>query len=253
MNKVPTFLSYIAFNSLLFRDHEISRMLGTPVRNHILFPGMEEREKKKTCNLLLGKAKVATSSRQNLQDIIARTTSAKGKLLNQEVAKASRSIQSGDFTEKTEKRCSGQDMSFPARSIRPEAARISLNDEKLSVYSNSNLTPGKMSSVKNDNFSSSSLLHPARPLQEKLPSTRTGKTILEKPAVKKIKISPQSANSDVEKRYYVWISYFLYFTESNEQKELNFQVQLYTFGCDCFRFLFALQNFVFDSRIYGHI
>lgn len=201
----PQAVKFKVLNSLLFRDHEIVKELGTPLRNHLVFPDMEGKEKKCTYDLLLGKEKVATSSRKSFEDTTARRTSEE---LPHQFTKASSTIQSGSFAEIMEKRCSEQDLSLETGLIRSDAARKFLKDEKRSVSSHVYQTAEKKSSLKYDNFSCSSILHPDRSPQKKYRSRRIDKTILEKPMVKKVKTSHQFANSTLEKRYFVQISYF---------------------------------------------
>ncbi|KAF7827079.1 protein ENHANCED DOWNY MILDEW 2-like isoform X1 [Senna tora] len=200
-------------------DHEIVWELGTPVRNHLVFPGMEGKEKK-TINLILGEAKVAKSSKQSFEDIPPRRTLVKVKFPNQ-LGKESSGIQSGDSTEITEKRCSRLDMNFSTGSNRFHTVRNSLKDEKRSISNNSFLTSENQLSLEKDDFSSSSRLHAARSLQQKFPTGRIDKAVMEKPVVKKVKTTHQFANPNLERRILSMIEESTSAFEEEELKKSN--------------------------------
>ncbi|XP_054819328.1 protein ENHANCED DOWNY MILDEW 2-like isoform X3 [Prosopis cineraria] len=151
-------------------DHHIVRELGTPIRNHLVFPDEERIKNEGSYNLLLSKEKAATSSRQ--EDITARKTIISINL-PELVTETGGSIRNGGSAEIIDK-CFRQDISFSSRSIRFDAARKYLNDEKRFI--------------------------PDRSPQQKLSGGRIDKIILEKTVVKKAKTSHQLANTDMRKR-----------------------------------------------------
>ncbi|XP_028758260.1 protein ENHANCED DOWNY MILDEW 2 isoform X2 [Neltuma alba] len=75
-------------------DHEIVPELGTPVRNHLVFPSKERRKNEGPYNALLGQEKVATSTRQ--EHITARSIK-----LPETVTVAGGSIRNGGSAYKT--------------------------------------------------------------------------------------------------------------------------------------------------------
>ncbi|KAI9083279.1 hypothetical protein K1719_034811 [Acacia pycnantha] len=109
-------------------DHEIFMELGTPGRNHLVFPGKERRKNEGPYNLLLGEEKVATSSRQ--EDITARSNVTNIKLPEQ-VAVAGSGIRNGGSVKITDK-CSRQDTSILSRSISSRLRPDRSLEQKLS-------------------------------------------------------------------------------------------------------------------------
>lgn len=188
----------VSLTHCLFRDHEIDRNIWTPARNHLVFPDM--KVKRKICSYnLLDKEKDGIPLRQSFADLPPKRT-----LVPNLVTKESVSIQSGGSAKVMEKKCFKKDIYLSTESFRFDMARKYSKDQKMSLSNKSLPSAENKLSSRNDNLSSSTLLH-ARSQQQKLVSRRIEKPCLEKPLAKKFKNSLNTANADMEERYFMCI------------------------------------------------
>lgn len=194
------FICLAPYTSWLHRDHEIDRKLGTPIRNHLIFPGKERTKNEDPCKLLLSKEKAATSSRQ--ADITAKRSVVKFELPEQTTV-ASSGIQNGGSA-KTAGKCSRQDTNIFPRPIRSDAVRNSLKDDKVFVPGSLFQTAENKSPLKNGNPYCSSRFHPDRSPEQNYSGVRIDKTSPENTVTKKAKTSHQLAITDIRKRYFAF-------------------------------------------------
>ena len=197
--------------------------LGTPARDHLVFPYMEVNRKKCSCKLL-GKEKDAIISRQRFEDLPP-----KRSLATNLAKKESVSIQNDSSAKVIEEICIEKGIRSSIGSLKFDVASKYLKDEKMSVSSRS--LPGTESklSLRKDNSYSSSRLHQARSQQQKLVSGRIETRSLDKPLVKKVKTSLDFDKADMEKQYdYVFIGYI------KKKKRLIFKFSCLQFGNYCY-------------------
>ncbi|KAI4308435.1 hypothetical protein L6164_031512 [Bauhinia variegata] len=172
-------------------DHDIVKELGTPARNHLIFPDIGGKKNKCTNNVVLGKKKVATSSEQSFESHTTVRTLVK---LPKEIKRVSDGIQTAAPSSTLEKQCPRQDFSFSSRSFVSGAAGKSLND-KNKVISRWVLPAAKNKlPLKRYISSHSSTLEPANSKRRKSPA------VLEESEVRKDKNLPPYVEADMERR-----------------------------------------------------
>ncbi|XP_020240370.1 protein ENHANCED DOWNY MILDEW 2 isoform X2 [Cajanus cajan] len=173
-------------------DHEIDTELGTPARNHLVFPNVKVKRKIIDYKLL-GKGKDTIKLGQSFDDLPSKKT-----LVPNQVTKRSVSIQGGGSAKDMEKIYFKKDICFSSGSVKFDMNRKYLKVKKVSALNSSLPNPAKKLPLKNTSLSCNSRLHEAKPLQRKLVGGRIGKTGLEKPLVKKVKTSLNFNNGDME-------------------------------------------------------
>lgn len=164
---------------MLFRDHEIVWELGTPARNHLIFPA-EKAERKRI--------------RYKLLEVLPPKTSVSNQIIKESV-----SIQTGGSSVVMKKICSKKNTHFSEGSVKVDMARKDLKVENISALNRPLQSPEKKVPLRKDNLPCSSRMHEAGFQQQKSVS-RIEKTSLERPLVKKIKTSLNANNAAMENR-----------------------------------------------------
>ncbi|KHN47582.1 PHD finger-containing protein [Glycine soja] len=172
-------------------DHVIVRELGTPARDHLVFPDVKVR--KKVLNYkLLGNGKNTLNLGQSFEDLHPKKT-----LVPNLVTKRSVSIQDGDSAKDMEKICLKKDKCFSSGSVKFDRDRKYLKVKNLSVLNSSLQRPAKKLPLKIANLSCNSRLREDKSLQKKMVDGSIGKTGIEKP-LKKIQTSLDANNAEME-------------------------------------------------------
>ncbi|KAK7386178.1 hypothetical protein VNO78_26212 [Psophocarpus tetragonolobus] len=159
-------------------NHEIDIELGTPARNHLVFPDV--KVKRKVFNYkLLGKRKDTVNLGHSIEYLPPNKT-----LVPNWVTKRSVSIQDGGSVKDMEKICFKKDIRFSSGSVKCDRDRKYLKLKKC-VLNSSLKSPAKNLPLKIANLSYNSRLHETNSLQKKLVGGRIEKIGLERPLVKK--------------------------------------------------------------------
>ncbi|XP_020965455.1 protein ENHANCED DOWNY MILDEW 2-like isoform X2 [Arachis ipaensis] len=174
-------------------DHEIVPELGTPARNHLVFPYNKVKEKKQG-HKLFSKEKDAILLRKSFEDLPH-----KKSLATNLVTRESMAIQNDSSTKVRDKICNEKGLCFSHGSLESVASSKYLKDEKKSLSGRSLPSIGSKLILSKDNTHTSSRIQQAVSLQRKLVSQRTETRSLDKPLVKKVKTSPDSIQADMEK------------------------------------------------------
>ncbi|XP_058743355.1 protein ENHANCED DOWNY MILDEW 2-like isoform X2 [Vicia villosa] len=169
-------------------NHEIVPELGTPARNHLIFPD-KDIERKKISFKLLNKEKVAITSKKSFEELLL------NKSLAQKLTLTERSVlQGGNSSNAMEKIYSKPDthLSFeqPKKYLKVET--MSASNRCLPNFD------GKVP-LKSDNFTCSPRLHEPTSQQQRSVG-RIEETSLKKPLVKKVKTSLEARKADMENR-----------------------------------------------------
>lgn len=182
---------------MFFRDHEIVPELGTPARDHLIFPNGKIRFKIGR-PILAGKKKFAISSMRSFEDLRPKKT-----LVPNPVIKGSVSIKNDGSSKAMEKICPKKDIRLSTGSVMFDRDRECLKLKKMSLPNSSFPRPDRKFSVGKDNLSCSSRLQEARPQQQKFIGRSIEETSLEKPLGRKVQTSLYSSNADMESRYFM--------------------------------------------------
>ncbi|XP_043691278.1 protein ENHANCED DOWNY MILDEW 2-like isoform X2 [Telopea speciosissima] len=142
-------------------EHDIDEDIGTPVRDHILFPYVEEKKKKRPFELQSGKEKISTENRTVGSDDSTKKNTV--RTLKQ-LGKVPSAVRDGSSVEKSVKQLSGQGYDLSKKSTivgsrkpplkektKPvsdtpstaEESKLSLREEKLNSVLNRGLEPVK--------------------------------------------------------------------------------------------------------------
>ncbi|XP_004516998.1 protein ENHANCED DOWNY MILDEW 2-like isoform X2 [Cicer arietinum] len=174
-------------------DHEIVMELGTPARNHLIFPDKEVKRKISSYNLLQ-KEKVDISSRKSFEDLPPNKTLVPKLIIKQKVG-----LQSNGSSKVMVKIRSKPDTNLSTGPVELDRTRKYMKVETTSASNRPLPNSENGKPFKNDNLQCSQRLLEARPQQQKSVS-RIEETRLAKPLVKKVKISPEVWNANMEKR-----------------------------------------------------
>ncbi|XP_050874338.1 protein ENHANCED DOWNY MILDEW 2 isoform X1 [Lathyrus oleraceus] len=169
-------------------DHEIVPELGTPARNHLIFPDKDIKRKKISFKLL-NKEKVAITSNKSFEELLlTKTLVPKLTLMERSV------LQGGNSSNVMEKICSKPDthLSF-------EQPKKYLKVETMSASNRCLPNFDSKVALKNDKLTCSPRLHEATSQQQRSVG-RIEETSLKKPSVKKVKTSLEVRKADMEKR-----------------------------------------------------
>ncbi|KAL2319804.1 hypothetical protein Fmac_028773 [Flemingia macrophylla] len=173
-------------------DHEMDSELGTPARNHLVFPNV--KVKRRIFNYeLLGKGKDTIQLGQTFEDLSHKKT-----LVPNRVTKRSVSIPEGGSAKDMEKKYFKKDTCFSNGSVKFDMNRKYLKVKKVSMLSNSISNPAKKFPLKNANMFSNSRLREAKSMPQKLVGGRIEKIGLEKSLVKEIQTSLTFNIADME-------------------------------------------------------
>ncbi|XP_052108372.1 protein ENHANCED DOWNY MILDEW 2 isoform X2 [Arachis duranensis] len=171
-------------------DHEIVPELGTPARNHLVFPYNKVKEKKQG-HKLFSKEKDAILLRKSFEDLPH-----KKSLATKLVTRESMAIQNDSSTKV---RDNEKGLYFSHGSLESVASGKYVKDEKKSLSGRSLPSIGSKLILGKDNTHKSSRIQQAVSLQRKLVSQRTETRSLDKPLGKKVKTSPDFIQADMEK------------------------------------------------------
>ncbi|QHO32031.1 Protein ENHANCED DOWNY MILDEW [Arachis hypogaea] len=171
-------------------DHEIVPELGTPARNHLVFPYNKVKEKKQG-HKLFSKEKDAILLRKSFEDLPH-----KKSLATKLVTRESMAIQNDSSTKV---RDNEKGLYFSHGSLESVASSKYVKDEKKSLSGRSLPSIGSKLILGKDNTHKSSRIQQAVSLQRKLVSQRTETRSLDKPLGKKVKTSPDFIQADMEK------------------------------------------------------
>ncbi|CAK8560024.1 unnamed protein product [Lathyrus sativus] len=169
-------------------DHEIVPELGTPARNHLIFPDKDIKRKKISFKLL-NKEKVGMTSNKSFEELLLNKTLAPKPTLTE------RSVpQSGNSSNVMEKICSKPDthLSF-------EQPKKYLKVETMSASNRCLPNFDSKVPLKNDKLTCIPKLHEATSQQQRSVG-RIEETSLKKPSYKKVKTSLEVRKADMEKR-----------------------------------------------------
>jgi len=199
----------------LLRDHEIDSKLGTPARDHLVFPDMKVKMKVLFNYKLFDKGKDTTNLGKSFKDLPPKETPVPNW-----VAKQSVSIQEGDVAKDVEKICYKKDTLFSSASVRFDRDRKYLKVKNMPVLNHSSPSSSKKLPLKVAKLSCNSRLCEAKSLQKKLVCGRIEKTGFEKPLVNKIRTSLDFDNAEMENRYFMCIVIcFCVFSWINKRKK----------------------------------
>jgi len=182
----------------LLRDHEIDSKLGTPARDHLVFPDMEVRRKVFNYKLF-DKGKVTINLGKSFEDFPPEET-----LVPNWVAKQSVSIQDGNVAKDVEKIYCKKDIHFSSASVKFDRDRKYLKVKNMPVLNHSLPSPAKRLPLKVANLCNSRLCEAKSP-QKKMVSGRIDKTGFGKPLVKNIRTSLDFDKAKMENRYLMCI------------------------------------------------
>ncbi|XP_057731441.1 protein ENHANCED DOWNY MILDEW 2-like [Arachis stenosperma] len=174
-------------------DHEIVPELGTPARNHLVFPYNKVKEKKQG-HKLFSKEKDAILLRKSFEDLPQKKSLATNLVTRESIA-----IQNDSSTKVRDKICNEKGLCFSHGSLESAASSKYLKDEKKSLSRRSLPSIGSKLILGKDNTHKSSRIQQAVSLQRKLVSQRTETRSLDKPLGKKVKTSPDFIQADMEK------------------------------------------------------
>ncbi|XP_027907180.1 protein ENHANCED DOWNY MILDEW 2-like [Vigna unguiculata] len=174
-------------------DHEIDSKLGTPARDHLVFPDMKVKMKVLFNYKLFDKGKDTTNLGKSFKDLPPKETPVPNW-----VAKQSVSIQEGDVAKDVEKICYKKDTLFSSASVRFDRDRKYLKVKNMPVLNHSSPSSSKKLPLKVAKLSCNSRLCEAKSLQKKLVCGRIEKTGFEKPLVNKIRTSLDFDNAEME-------------------------------------------------------
>ncbi|KAI9177349.1 hypothetical protein LWI28_013994 [Acer negundo] len=165
--------------------HEIAGELGTPVRNHLIFPGVEGKGKKQASQLLSAEEMVVTSKRSLVSESTNITVVKKRKPV--EIYSC---VEADVSTMKIKKESSKQDLYSQKNPTLSDTGRKSLKDSS-----------DKSKSSFRDN---SSLLKPGsygvKPKQHNICGTKMKSIISDKPMSKRVNSSQPLVDAEMEKR-----------------------------------------------------
>jgi hypothetical protein len=188
----------VIYNPLLFRDHKIVLELGTPARNHLIFPDKEVKSKLVSLKLL-NKEKVAIPSKRSFEDLSPDKTLVPKLILKDRVG-----LQSGGSSKVMEKICFKQDTHLSTGPDNFDRARKYLKVETASASNRSLPNYENRVPLKNNNLSCIPRQPEARSQQQKSVG-RIEETSLKKPLVKKVKTSLEHRKAELENRYFMCI------------------------------------------------
>ncbi|KAA8524794.1 hypothetical protein F0562_011217 [Nyssa sinensis] len=177
-------------------DHKIIPELGTPERNHILFPDADGRKKQHTLELLSSKDKVVTEKRCMVSGNVSERTAVK---IQKEVEKAYSSVKGGDSTNKIEK-------GFFRKNFEPKIKGTvkSLRDNNTSVSAKVSNSMADKRKLFSRNVQSNSLLstrsYQFKPKQQSIYSGKTQNAIAAEIVMKKASSSQPLVDAEMEKR-----------------------------------------------------
>ncbi|CAJ1948904.1 unnamed protein product [Sphenostylis stenocarpa] len=171
-------------------DHEIDSKLGTPARDHLVFPDMIV--KRKVLNYkLLDKDKDTINLGKSFHDLPLKETLVPNRVANV-------SIQDGDVAKDVEKICWKKDIRFSSGSVIFDKDRKYLKVKKVPVLNHSLPSPEKKLPLKVANLSTDSRLHEAKSLLKKMVGGTIEKTGSGKPIVKKFRTCIDFDNAEME-------------------------------------------------------
>ncbi|KAK9284748.1 hypothetical protein L1049_023925 [Liquidambar formosana] len=186
--------------------HKISPELGTPERNHIIFPDVEVKMKKRASELLSSKVKVVEKNRimvsKNFQIKKAAVKMPK------HVEKLYSTVEDGDSTKKNERRYLRHDFDSLKKRKITDLTTKSLNDNNKSAavmkaYKSSREDESKLL-LRNDELTSlpNMASNPVKPKQrwQNMPSSKIEYIKSAKPVMKKGSSSRPSVDTEMEKR-----------------------------------------------------
>ncbi|KAK2405930.1 protein ENHANCED DOWNY MILDEW [Trifolium repens] len=174
-------------------DHKIVLELGTPARNHLIFPDKEVKRKLVSLKLL-NKEKVAIPSKRSFEDLSPDKTLVPKLILKDRVG-----LQSGGSSKVMEKICSKQDTHLSTGPDNFDRARKYLKVETASASNRSLPNYENRVPLKNNNLSCIPRQPEARSQQQKSVG-RIEETSLKKPLVKKVKTSLEHRKAELENR-----------------------------------------------------
>jgi len=182
----------------LFRNHKIVLELGTPARDHLIFPNKEVKRKIISTESL-HKEKDAIPLKKSFEDLLPDKTLKPKMTIKERVG-----LQMGGSSKVMEKICSKQDTHMSTGPVYFDRARKYLKVETMSGSNRS--LPNYVNKVplKNDILSCNPRLDEAR-YQQKRSVGRIEETSWKKPPVKKVKTSLEDRKADMEKRYFMCI------------------------------------------------
>lgn len=197
---MSTELSLLFISNYMIRKHRIDEDLGTPVRNHIIFPDVEGKKKRRPSELQSSNEKVMAKKRNVVSEDSPRERNS--VRTSKEVGKVSSAVKNIDSTKKSEKQFSEKGSDFSKKSTITDASRKTLRDNTKSIKLDrpSTADEGKVS-LREEKLSS--LLHKGSELvktkQQDIASGKHG-NMPSKPGFKKSGSSLPSVDPETEKR-----------------------------------------------------
>ncbi|KAJ4950838.1 hypothetical protein NE237_027670 [Protea cynaroides] len=177
--------------------HEIDEDIGTPVRDHILFPDVEEKKKKRPFEFQSGKRKMITEKRNVISD--GSTEKIVGRTLKQ-LGKVPSAVRDGSSVEKSEKKVSGHGYDSSKKSTVADVSWTHILKEKKSVSmvaDKPSTAEDSKVSLKGEKFSS--VLGPVKSRPKDVTGSKLGKSMAMKPVLKKSS-SPSTVDPEIKKR-----------------------------------------------------
>ncbi|KAK7286951.1 hypothetical protein RJT34_22323 [Clitoria ternatea] len=173
-------------------DHEIILELGTPARDHLVFPDM--KIKRKTCSYeLLGKKVVTMTVKESFEDLPPKKTFAPNRVMKGSVS----CIQDGGSTKLKEKMCFKKDACFSSGPVKYDMATKYLKVKKTPVLKTLP-SSGKKLPLRNDKLSCISRLREAKSLHQRLVGGRIEKTCLANSPVRRVQNSLDFTEADIK-------------------------------------------------------
>ncbi|KAK2648679.1 hypothetical protein Ddye_016168 [Dipteronia dyeriana] len=165
--------------------HEIVGELATPVRNHLIFPGVEGKGKKQASQLLSAEEMVVTSKRS----LVSESHTNKTVVKNRKLVEIYSGVEADVSTMKIKKGSSKQDSYSSKKQTISDPGRKSLKDSsdksKMSLRDNSSLSnPGS---------------YVVKPKQHNIGGTKLKSIISDKPTRKRMNSSQPLVDGEMEK------------------------------------------------------
>ncbi|OVA09237.1 zinc finger protein [Macleaya cordata] len=183
--------------------HKIDRTIGTPIRNHIIFPNVEERNKTRAKDVLPGKGKVVIKKRSIFsEDSPGEITVSKKP---RQVEKVPIDLKDSASTKKLEKHFSGQGFDSSEKPKMKDASRKPFKDSvkfvpiKMDKSSAADERKASLGGVKLNSVLNK-VSEPVKSYLKDLPNSRSEKTKLSAPLTKKPNISRPLLDGDTKKR-----------------------------------------------------
>ncbi|XP_057955272.1 protein ENHANCED DOWNY MILDEW 2-like isoform X3 [Malania oleifera] len=183
-------------------DHVIVEKLGTPLRNHIIFPDAEGKKRWHSLGLLLGNDMVMEKESLVAENICAQRSIGKR---SEQLGRVYTAVKYGDYIENSEKKSPRQ---VPTSSKKPKITGVSRTFLKDNVKFVSG-TLNKSSAVDKSKLSlrcnklnllPESGSSPVKPRQQDISSSRLGNVVSAKPVTKEGSSSRPLADHEMEKR-----------------------------------------------------